>query len=238
MIIEEKRDLVYMITPMPAGANMLSFNWVYNMPEEGALKGFLVVYSKAGMGFSDCLQSLRTLEEGYARALITSGGWVYGTPSGSESNLIWASPLGNSSFKIHSQTFRAPCSIEVWAVVEQAEQLYLYYKESPSYKLSLKLQHSVKAKEFEPAEYGFLHRLRKPAVSGVELVLSSETGAEDYEDGAVFYRLASDSSKATYPIARAALGKPLRFVSTESFQYKASDFEVAVSPEFTNMYEL
>ena len=238
MIIEQKKDLVTMITPMPVVGNMLSISWVYNLPENGRIKGFLVVYSKAGISFSDCIERIRELNGDAAKSFIESGGWLGGAPKGNEASLIWAAPIGNSYISVNAQTFRAPCSIEVWTVVEQEGELHLYFQDSPSYMLSLKLQYSVKAKEFVPAEYGFLHKVKKPAVTGVELVLNSSAEKEDYEDGAVFYRLRGDGNGISYPISRKALGKPLRFISTDSFQYKANDFEVGVSPEFTKMYEL
>lgn len=238
MIIDERKNLVTMITPMPAIGDMLHINWVHLMPNNGTIAGFIIAYNRADRNFENCLRQLRGMNDAALQQELSKGGWLGGSPSGKESSLLWAAPADYSNFKISKSTFGAPCRIEVWTVVEIEGRMHLFYKNSPSYSISLKLNCSIKPKEFEPAEYGFLHRLKKPAVSGVEIVLSTDSPDAAYVDGAVYYRLKSDKTRTAYPIARAAVGKPLRFISTEKFQYKSNDFEVAVTPEFADMYEL
>ena len=238
MIIEDKSNLVNVVNPLPVTGGMLNFTWTYRLPEEGRILGFLVTYTRSGKGGASCLDMLRDIDDGTVRERLTAGGWLGGAPTGKENGLIWAVPAGSADFKINEGTFRTPCRIDIWTVVEQEGELRLYYKNSPTYCRPLKLQFSVQAKEFVPAEYGLFHHLKKAAVVGVELVVTADTSNGEYEDGAAQYCLRSDPTKTEYPIARAALGKPLRFISDSVFQYRANDFEVTMSPKYTDMYEL
>lgn len=238
MIIEDKSNLVNVINPLPITGGMLNFTWTYRLPDEGRILGFLVAYTRSGKGDVSCLDKLRGIDDGTVRERLTAGGWLGGAPTGKENGLIWAIPAGSADFKINEGTFRAPCRIEIWTVVERDGELRLYFKKSPAYCRSLKLQVSVQAKEFVPAEYGLFHRPKNPAVVGVELMVRTDAPDGEYEDGAAQYSLRGDPTRTWYPIAREALGKPMRFISDSSFQYRANDFEVSIDPKFADMYEL
>lgn len=238
MILDDKKNLVNVVNPLPSVGNMLHINWNCRTPEGGRIAGFLVVYDRGGKNHAACMEQLRALDDAHARALLAKGGWLSGVPTGNEPSLIWAVPVGVSDYAVHEGTFRAPCRIEVWTVLDQDGSLRVLYQDSPAYHRSLKLHADLTAKEFAPAEYGLFHRVKRPAISGVELTLRTEEQGAIYEDGAVFYRLKSDPAHMEYPIARSALGKPLQFRSTDSFRYIVNDFEVQIAPDYAGMYQL
>lgn len=240
MIIEEKKNLVSVLNPLAGGGSMLRISWSCGKPSEGTIAGFLVVYNRAGKNHEECLERLRGLDSGAVLQSLAAGGWLTGTPTAQSQSLVWAVPAGHAEYSVHEGTFRAPCRIEVWTVLEQEGELRVLYQGGPAYHRSSKLSVEVRVKEFQPAVYGGIgpfRRLKEEAVTGVELILSA-ADPETYEDGAAFYRLKSDRAKLQYPIAKAALGKPLAFVSSGRFQYRADDFEVQVASDYAGMYQL
>lgn len=238
MIISDEKNLIYVINHLPAVGNMLSLNWSCGKPSTGKIAGYMVFYDRAGKNRSAALEYIRGLSDSKILNTITRSGWISSVPTGDDLFLIWGCPVGTPSYIVHEETFCAPCSIEVWTVLERDEEIYLLCNDTPAYHLSLRLEYSIHAETFVPATYGWFGRMKTPAVSGVQLEIRPPKRGAVYEDGVVYYRLKSDPSKMKYPVPKEAVGKKINFYSRNNFQYRVDDFEVGIETAYSKMYEI
>ena len=243
MIIEDSINSYIRLQAPPSPPGTTYLTWAYNpLEQERRIAAFLIVYRRGDRHLQSCLDMLRSQDDNEFRRLAETGGWLGGiVPSGVESQLIHVKPAGVADFSISDQIFRPPCRIEIWTVVEAEDVLHLYYASSMSVYRSLHLRQSIQAKIFKPAQYSrIFHKEKRPAISGVEILIDTEKADDrgNFDDGAVYYTVKSDPKGYMYPLSRESLGLPLMFCSDNRYHYRVEDFEVKVSPEFTNLYTL
>lgn len=235
MIIEDKKNPVTKLNNIPSSRDTLHLSWVYRreLLGERELAGFAVVYAR---GKNSSKQALAHIEKRIAeleQKLLQHGGWLGDAQW--DGLMIRIVPADQIELKIRSDTFCAPCQIEVWTIARDGDGLHILYRKSECFCLAMRLSFQVKAKEYEAAEYGLFKRLKKPAKKGVQLILSAVDQNGDYIDGAVQYCV---GGSIPYPIAHEALGKPLNFYSGEDFSFFSEDFKLLVDPEWKDCYEL
>lgn len=241
MIAEMGKSPVTMLRLQPAQGKMLRISWALRSLERGRLAGVLVVYDRDGSQHDTAVKKLEKTEDADVWPLLERGGWIDGM-SREQTLLISVQRAGTQEYSVLAATFQAPCRIELWPVSEENGRLHFWcgsVEETAVLTCKMKLRWKVQTREFVPAQYGglFGRKLIAPAVTGVELVLSTDGESGGYQSGAALYQLKREP-ELDYPIPAEALNQPLRFISNRQFSYQTSDFDVVINPQFREFYEI
>ncbi|MCD8144608.1 MAG: hypothetical protein LUD79_04635 [Oscillospiraceae bacterium] len=214
---------------------LLTLNWVFTQPKSGEIQGFVIACEKGGRSRAACLSALANRDE-----VPVMGGWLTPLDAPDAVFLLNYVPVGVTAngWNVQKTVFPAPCVVEVWTVLLLDGELVLQCKGN-AVSRPMNLVCRVQQKEFAPEQRtGFLRRTVIPAVRGVEIELriADETG--QYQDGAVYYSLRSDSTGQRYPIAKEALGTPLRFISGPNYTYNTGDFIIRAGEDYQALYRV